>query len=348
MSLDLTKLEKARIRGGKLIARCPVCARGGGDKSGEHLACWSTDGDGPFRCVCGCDNREIFRLVGKTSARPPPSPRPPRAILRPTNQTPPPRLPPLREPTLPECFAIARLRDWQFIAGIEFLVMRKLLWYADVWDDGRTWPAWVVADSSRRNAQARKFDGSDWHGIHGAKAKSLPGSKSEFLIGACDVGDRPIVALCEGQPDFVAALGCVWFEDISPKAVAPVCVTGTGNKEISASMLPCFQDKIVVIPVHNDADGGGRQAAEGWSRQLSGRARSIEWIHFDEFARRGVTKKDGRPIKDLADWHTLLGHDEDNDLPLQIFSSNSAVVTAAKAYAASHPNIIPDAEIFPF
>jgi len=81
---------------------------------------------------------------------------------------------------------------------------------------------------------------------------------------------------------------------------------------------------------------------------LSGRARSIEWIHFDEFARRGVTKKDGRPIKDLADWHTLLGHDEDNDLPLQIFSSNSAVVTAAKAYAASHPNIIPDAEIFPF
>ena len=35
--LDLTKLEKLRLRGGKTIGRCPACAEGGGNRKGEHL-----------------------------------------------------------------------------------------------------------------------------------------------------------------------------------------------------------------------------------------------------------------------------------------------------------------------
>jgi hypothetical protein len=37
MSLDISKLENARERSGKVIARCPACAEAGHDKKGEHL-----------------------------------------------------------------------------------------------------------------------------------------------------------------------------------------------------------------------------------------------------------------------------------------------------------------------
>lgn len=68
MSLDLSKLENARERGGKIIARCPACAALGHDEKGEHLAIMP---DGRFGCVVypgasGKDHRkEIFALAGE-------------------------------------------------------------------------------------------------------------------------------------------------------------------------------------------------------------------------------------------------------------------------------------------
>jgi len=76
MSLDLSKLEKPRIKSGKTIARCPACAETGSDHAGDHLF---INGDGKFGCVLypstsGEDHRKrIFELVGipeeKTSPR---------------------------------------------------------------------------------------------------------------------------------------------------------------------------------------------------------------------------------------------------------------------------------------
>jgi hypothetical protein len=68
MSLDPSKLENARERGGKIVARCPACAELGHDEKGEHLVIMP---DGRFGCVVnpgtsGKEHRkEIFALAGK-------------------------------------------------------------------------------------------------------------------------------------------------------------------------------------------------------------------------------------------------------------------------------------------
>ena len=164
-----------------------------------------------------------------------------------------PRIPPLPALTVTEMADIAHLRGWPLFAGLELLTRRGLLWHGMVRDAGRDWPAWIVTDSTRRNAQARRMDGQPWKGID-AKAKSLPGVEASWPIGAVEIGDRPLVLLCEGQPDFCAALLVVWFEGVSVEHVAPVCMAGAGHL-IHADALPCFTSKHVPIAVHAD-DGG--------------------------------------------------------------------------------------------
>jgi hypothetical protein len=107
------------------------------------------------------------------------------------------------------------------------------------------------------------------------------------------------VLLCEGQLDFCAALLISWFEGIPTEQVAPVCMTGAGNL-IHAAALPLFAGKRVRIAVH--ADQQGRNAANHWADQLYGAgAILVDGFHFD-----GLTKRDGQPVEDLADFATLL------------------------------------------
>ena len=54
--------------------------------------------------------------------------------------------------------------------GLEFASERGLLWFATL----KNCPAWIVTDSARVNAQARRMDGQMWKHI-GAKAWTLPG-----------------------------------------------------------------------------------------------------------------------------------------------------------------------------
>jgi hypothetical protein len=69
-SLDLSRLEKVRHSGEKIIARCPACAEHDGDRKGNHLtifpsgkfACAAVPGDSEHR-------RRIFALVGITDTR---------------------------------------------------------------------------------------------------------------------------------------------------------------------------------------------------------------------------------------------------------------------------------------
>ena len=66
MSLDVAKLEKVReLAGGMVQARCPACAEGGNDRSGEHLRIYP---DGKFGCCVHPKDTEhrkrIWALAG--------------------------------------------------------------------------------------------------------------------------------------------------------------------------------------------------------------------------------------------------------------------------------------------
>jgi hypothetical protein len=66
MSLNIARLEKVRrLAGGVVQARCPACAEGGHDRTGEHLRVYP---DGKFGCCVYPKDREhrkrIFALVG--------------------------------------------------------------------------------------------------------------------------------------------------------------------------------------------------------------------------------------------------------------------------------------------
>ena len=305
MSLDLDRLEKPRCRGGKLIARCPACAELGADRSCEHL--FIAD-DGRFGCIAyagpagDIHRRRIFELVGlvttnTTKGRPVPvaRPRPPVKAS--------PSIPPLRLLSIEEMTQITHLRGWQFFSGLQLLADRGLLFYGDVFDDGRTWPAWVITDATHRNTQARRLDGKPWQGIGGAKAKTLPGCDPSWPIGCAEIGDRHLVMLCEGQPDFAAALLVAWWEE---RDAAPVCITGAGNS-IHTDALSFFAGKHVLIAVHTDAQG--REAGKRWAAQLwRAGAACVHWIDF-----RGLEQRDGQPVKDLADFAKVLDLE---DLPV--------------------------------
>jgi hypothetical protein len=67
VSLDVAKLDKAReLAGGIVQARCPACAEGGHDRTGEHLRIYP---DGKFGCCVhpkdGEHRKRIFALVGR-------------------------------------------------------------------------------------------------------------------------------------------------------------------------------------------------------------------------------------------------------------------------------------------
>jgi hypothetical protein len=75
MSLDVSKLDHVRVRGGKTTALCPACAQGGHDQTRDHLF---IQADGRFGCVVypgdSPDAREhrkrIFALCGHREIKP--------------------------------------------------------------------------------------------------------------------------------------------------------------------------------------------------------------------------------------------------------------------------------------
>ena len=66
MILNLNRLEKVRhLANGSVEARCPACAEGGHDRTGEHL--W-VQADGRFGCCAHprdtAHRKRIFALAG--------------------------------------------------------------------------------------------------------------------------------------------------------------------------------------------------------------------------------------------------------------------------------------------
>ena len=310
-TLDVNRLENARRRGDKLVARCPACAELGSDKGGNHL-CVFDGGVGAFTCIAypgvsgGSHRKRICALVGKDFSQ---KPRPVPLLYRPTKTVDRvDRIPPLRTLSVAEMALIARQRGWPSYAGLELLGQRGLLHLGEVWDDGRTWPAWVACDRTRRNADARRLDGAIWSGIR-AKAKALTSGTRGWPIGAAYIGDRPSVVLCEGMPDFAAALLVAFWEGINVDRIAPVCMTGAANP-IHQDALVHFRNKHARIMVHDDA--AGRAAAKRWTEQLyRAGARLVDAVNFP-----GPTGNHRAKVKDLADYAALL-RDEESGGPTQ-------------------------------
>ncbi len=299
--LDISHLENVRPVGPSLTARCPACAEEGSDRTGNHLFV-ANGGRGAFSCVKyrgpdgAAHRKRIFQLVGLKYRTPAPIP------VRLTPSKPkvlaPVAISGLRALNEQEMAQVARLRGWPHYEGLKHLTNRGLLWYGKIQDDYRDWPAWVISDSSRYNVQARRLDCRPWVGID-CKAKSLPGSCASWPIGAADIGNRPIVLLCEGQPDFCAALNVAIWEDMDPDMVAPVCMTGAGNS-IHPEALKYFVGKRIRIIVQSDE--AGREAANRWAAQLYDAGAEL----VDRAGFRGLVMADNKPVKDLADFATLL------------------------------------------
>lgn len=299
MSLDLNLLEDVRKDGEKLVARCPACAERGHDKKGDHLCIFP---NGAFHCIAFSEdpghNQRIFELVGlrRGRVRSPAQwvPHVQKVEPRPT-----PKIPCLHKLTHNERVELCRIRDWpsDIMPVLELLWEYRLLFYADVYDDGQTWPSWLITDYAKRGAQARRLDGMEWEGIS-AKAKSLPGSSSSWPIGAANIEDRPIVLLCEGQPDFVAALPIAFIEGAPLHKIAPVCMAGAGNR-IHEDALDFFKAKRVRIFSH--PDDAGQTGAAKWAAQLQTVGAKVDGFTFS-----GIALANGKPVKDLADYLTFL------------------------------------------
>ena len=303
MSLDTAKLENVRQRGGRIVAACPACRESGADRSGEHL--FIGDG-GQFGCIANTGpaghehRRRIAQLAGMDASD---TPRPfiPRPIATPTCK---PSLPALRTPSADDLQTIARVRSWPTADGLEVLAERGLLFNGLVYDDGQSWPAWIVTDSTRANAQARRTDGNAWSGIE-AKAKSLPGTTAARCIGAAVISERPEVWLVEGTPDLCAAPIVAKRASLDLDRIAFVCVTGAGNS-LHADDLPHFTGKRVTIAMH--ADGAGAEAANRWAHQLY-QAGAREVVGFD-FTGTGKDLSDH-----LGSLSATVTHDASTSLP---------------------------------
>lgn len=172
----------------------------------------------------------------------------------------------MRVGTITELDELAKLRKLPASAGVHLASSRGQLFFADVFDDGYEWPAWIVTDGSRRNAQARRCDGKPWDGIGGKKAKTIAGCEASWPIGINEAKLGQEIALVEGGPDFLAAWHAIWDRE-KVLQISPVAMLGAGQP-IHASALPIFAGRTVWLFPHSDDNLAGQKAAEAWSTQL--------------------------------------------------------------------------------
>lgn len=172
----------------------------------------------------------------------------------------------MRVGSITELDALTSLRKLPASAGVHLASGRGQLFFAEVFDDGYDYPAWIVTDSSRRNAQARRCDGKVWDGIGGKKAKTVAGCEASWPIGISEVKAGQEIALVEGGPDFLAAWHAIWAKG-KVRQISPVAMLGAGQP-IHAGALPLFANRTVWLFPHSDDNLAGQKAAEAWSKQL--------------------------------------------------------------------------------
>jgi hypothetical protein len=167
-------------------------------------------------------------------------------------------------PSIREIETIAKLRTLS-AEGVSLAADRGLLFTADT-PEGR---AWIISDSRRQNAQARRMDGGHWEHIRSKKAWTLPGSIGALPIGLYEALDFPNIVFVEGGPDLLAAFHLAWCATSTPETLAlgkGVDVVGKlgvvamlGSHSIPEGELRHFRGKRVRIFADTDeprANGG--------------------------------------------------------------------------------------------
>ena len=187
-------------------------------------------------------------------------------------------------PTQAEIETIATLRGLS-PEGVALAVERGLLFCADYCERR----VWIITDSQRVNAQARRLDGQDWI-IDGEakKARTLPGSVGAWPIGLREALDFPNIALVEGGPDLLAAFHLAWCATSTPETLAlgkGIDVVGKlgvvailGTSLIPEGELRHFKDKHVRI--FADADKAGLKAEGRWWSQLEAAGARVDGYSF--------------------------------------------------------------------
>ena len=179
--------------------------------------------------------------------------------------------------------------------GLELASERGLLWFATL----KGLPAYVITDSERVNAQARRMDGQNWAHLDGQpKAWTARGSWASWPIGIREAQPFPAIALCEGGPDFLAAHYLALWEQATHYTrrdvqCAPVAMLGASLR-LHEDSLPLFAGKRVRIFGH--ADAAGREAVERWAHQLEAAGAILDAFNF-----AGLAQVDGLPVSDLND-----------------------------------------------
>jgi len=166
--------------------------------------------------------------------------------------------------------------------------------------------AWIITDSARMNAQARRMDGHVWPDI-GAKAWTLPGSQAAWPVGIGEAENFPAIGLCEGSPDLLAAFHFIYCENRETDCSA-VAMLGAGLS-IPPDALPLFARKRIRIFGH--ADDGGREAIERWARQLE-----TVGADYDAFDFAGLHRVDESAVKDLNDLTSIHSDDFETERTL--------------------------------
>lgn len=136
---------------------------------------------------------------------------------------------------------------------------------------------WLVADESRRCAEARRLDGKTFPAIGNLaerKAHTIKGSTKSWPAGlaprvsesrAKHLRRIPLV-LVEGGPDLVVAYALLGVLPISAGDVQPVAMLG-GAASMSAESLQFMAGRPAVVLAHGDQTG--RDAAKRWAEQLT-------------------------------------------------------------------------------
>ncbi len=257
-----------------------------GRKFKDHATSESGDAIDFYCRAKGCDTKTaLMELASWAGVERPPAAR--------KEEPMPFRLPPLRQGTAGELGQLSRLRNLS-IDGLHLAAERGLLHFAELQDQGELVTCWLLTDSKRISAQARRLDGGPLHTKDGraVKAKTLPGSAQSWPVGLPECEGFPNVLLCEGGPDLLAAHHFIVAEGQQDHAGA-VAMLGASNK-IPAEALPMFKNKAVRVFPH--LDESGQKAAVCWETQL--RAAGAD-VHC--FSLAGLSMTSGEAVADLND-----------------------------------------------
>jgi hypothetical protein len=197
--------------------------------------------------------------------------------------------------TSPDIDALVVLRKLPNDDGLRAAIENGHLFFGPVFDkaDSNYHHSWIITDSSRMGAQARRLDGKPYG--DGQKSKTIHGTAGRWPIGIADAGNSLDLAMVEGGPDFLAAYTAIEMLGLANQ-IQPVAMLGS-SQTIHPNALEKFCGRTVWIFPHNDDNMAGIQGAIRWQNQL--KSQKITLIPFDFRPYPGV--------KDLNDFVSLIG-----------------------------------------